>query len=84
MLDNPGNWKFVSTPDLCEQCVTALNKHGLYDIHSFRTKRLKVRLQHCGEQVVFWCFGGDCGMGNPCQNVDISKIKNDSGQRETV
>ena len=26
----------------------------------------------------------DDGMGNPCRNVEITEIKNESGQRETV
>ena len=36
VLDNPGDGKFVSMPDLCEQYVTALNEQGLSDIHSYR------------------------------------------------
>ena len=55
ILDNPGDGKFVSMPDLCEQYVTALNEQGLSDIHSYRADRLKLRLQqHFGEQVVFF------------------------------
>ena len=55
VLDNPGDGKFVSMPDLCEQYVTALSEQGLSDIHSYRADRLKHRLQQpLGEQVVFF------------------------------
>ena len=55
ILDNPSDGKFVSIPDLCEQYLTALNKQGLSDIHSYRADCLKLRLQQpLGEQVVFF------------------------------
>ena len=43
ILDNPGDGKFVTMPDLCERYVTALNEQGLSDIHSYRADCLKLR-----------------------------------------
>ena len=54
VLDNPGDGKFVSMPDLCEY-DTALNEQGLSDIHSYRADCLKLSLQQpLEEQVVFY------------------------------